>query len=103
VFPAIKGAIHSAEIPYVFNNLDKLPDRTWTSQDRKLATMMHAYWVNFARKGDPNGPGLAKWPQYDPATRQMMIFSDKPNAGPAPRAEAWDFLNDYYSRVLSGR
>jgi len=103
MFPALKGAIHSAEIPYVFDNLDKLPDRSWTSQDRKLAATMHAYWVNFARKGDPNGPGLPVWPQYDPTARQMMLFSDTPHAGPAPRAEAWDFLNAYYGRALSAK
>jgi len=102
-FPALKGAFHGAEIPYVFDNLDKLPDLAWTDQDRKLATVMHSYWVNYARRGDPNGPGLPAWPRYDPAVRQMMLFSDTPHAGPAPRAQAWDFLNAYYGRTLSGK
>lgn len=54
------GAHHSAEIIYVFNNLDIRATRDWpyTAWDRKLADTMSSYWVNFARTGDPNGAGL---------------------------------------------
>ena len=47
------GAYHSAELVYVFNNLDSVK-RPWTETDRKLADTMSSYWVNFAKSGDPN-------------------------------------------------
>jgi para-nitrobenzyl esterase len=66
------GVFHGAEIPYAFNK----PDAAWTDEDRRIADMMSTYWVNFARTGNPNGPGLPNWAAFDAKKEQVMELGD---------------------------
>lgn len=69
----MKGAYHAAELVYVFGALSTDP-RAWTTTDRSLAKEMMSYWVNFARTGDPNGPGLPRWPTVQEAPGKILQF-----------------------------
>lgn len=44
---------------------------------------LHAYWLNFAKSGDPNGAGLPPWPAYVPARRHLRFG----NAGPSAETD----------------
>jgi para-nitrobenzyl esterase len=67
------GARHAGEIEYVFGTLDiSLPKVPWEAADRALSEAMTTYWSNFARTGDPNGPGLPKWPRYSAGDRRVL-------------------------------
>ena len=87
------GVYHAAEIPYAFNN----PGPAWTDEDRRIADTMSSYWVDFARTGNPNGPGLPNWPAFDGKTEQTMELGD--HFGPIPLADKakLDFWRRFYA------
>ncbi len=74
------GAFHSADIEYVFGQLDSRPHVEWKPENRQLSEQMQKYWANFAKNGDPNGPGLAKWPVYSSADGWQVMYLDEPLA-----------------------
>lgn len=73
------GATHAFEIPYVFGTMRA--GANYNDQDRALAKAMQAYWVQFAKTGDPNVPGQPAWPRYDPAADDYMEFGDAVKPG----------------------
>src|SRR4029077_21096733 len=88
------GASHGSEIPYIYNNL-AAQDKPWQEWDHKLADTMSSYWVNFARNGNPNGPGLPEWPAYDPGKDLLMHFGDQIRFEQSPLKKAIDAADPF--------
>jgi para-nitrobenzyl esterase len=103
-------ATHTAEIPYVFNNLKAprvYPDgsspelASASAAERKLADIVSSYFVNFAHTGNPNGSGLPAWPAYrDKATGRAMMLGDTQQVRDedANDAARWDLYDKLYAR-----
>lgn len=88
------GAHHGAEIPYVFGAF--YPKTwAWTERDRRLSKIVMAYWVNFAKTGNPNGKGLAAWAPFNPDRETRMVFDEHPAMHPITNQDQlrfWDKL-----------
>jgi para-nitrobenzyl esterase len=95
--PAPRGAAHSAEIQYAMGNLPLDPRYAWEAVDHKVSEVMQAYFVNFIKTGNPNGPGLPNWPAYATNTNfERMRLDVDSRAEPEPHRDrylALDTLN----------
>jgi para-nitrobenzyl esterase len=82
------GAPHGVEVPYAFATLGArmgpFPTPPPTPEDEAVARMVNTYWANFAKTGDPNGPGLTKWPLYGPSKDEILEFRPDGSATGAP-------------------
>ncbi len=74
----VPGASHGSEVPYVFQTLDKISllSGLVNDQDVERSRLIGAYWVQFAKTGDPNGAGRPKWPAYNPDSDILLEFGD---------------------------
>ena len=64
----------------------------FTHRDRELSNRLRAYWTNFARTGDPNGPGLPLWEQSSKADRLLLISNTGIASGDDPWSERLDWI-----------
>jgi para-nitrobenzyl esterase len=86
------GAPHATEIPYVFDTVKAKYGSDLSGEDAQIAKQANTYWSNFAKTGNPNGPGLPDWPQYQPSSDIIMNFTlHGPKAEPDPRKQQLEF------------
>lgn len=82
---------------YIWNNLH-LKDWPWTEVDRRLGGLVSSIWVQFAKSGNPNGPGLPAWPKYSSENPILFEISGSPKSGPPPFAEQLQVVHKILAR-----
>ena len=62
-----------------------------------MSRELQGYWVNFAKTGDPNGPGLPRWPKFQPGKITVMELGKDNKPIPLPVEWRLKTLADYYA------
>jgi para-nitrobenzyl esterase len=87
---------HGRELQFIFGAEGVPGAGILSRRDREVARRMRAYWTNFARSGDPNGPDLhgPDLPRWDAAggDRLLLITNDGIASGDDPIADRLDRL-----------
>lgn len=102
-YPKPGGAGHGAEVAYVFGNLDGWLRPGTSAKNVALSDTIMSYWINFAKSGDPNGPGLPNWPAYDAQSNKAMIFGQTPEERTLPDLNKLRAFDLYFREVRNGR
>ncbi|XP_056384115.1 carboxylesterase 5A-like [Hyla sarda] len=94
---------HADELMFVFGG-PFLSDGTFFSlgdvsnEEKALSKTVMKYWANFARNGDPNGPGLVHWPHFDHEESYLKI-----NVKPQSAKNLREGKALFWTKVLSDK
>jgi para-nitrobenzyl esterase len=89
-FPDMPGfvplASHTIDIQFLFpgwhGGILGVNSRPLNAQEMQLSDQLVAAWTNFARTGNPNGPGNSPWPQFtDQAGAAAILSQNLPTSG----------------------
>ena len=80
--------------------MSKVP---FEANHQALADTMSAYWVQFAKTGNPNKEGLPEWPVYDSSKDQYLEFGEAVKVGQGLRKEKLDLWDSFNAEQRKNR
>jgi para-nitrobenzyl esterase len=91
----VPGALHASENGPLFG-------RAADGESRRVGQTMRAYWISFARSGNPNGPGLPQWPAYEASSDRWLVIGEEPRVQAGVVKDRLDFLERRYLERVGG-
>ncbi len=83
---------HGRELQFVFG-AEGVPGIGMLShRDREVSYLLRTYWTNFAKTGDPNGPGLPPWEKTSDGEKLLLISNVGISSSDDPWSERLDWL-----------
>ena len=86
-------AVHCMDLPFVFNNIARCTEMTGgTKEAIILADKVSSAFINFAKTGNPNHPGLPDWPAYNQNNTATMHLDNICEIKPQMDKELFDLV-----------
>ncbi|HEY4339845.1 MAG TPA: carboxylesterase family protein [Steroidobacteraceae bacterium] len=95
--PQAEGSGHGSDLASHFQTL--AIRGTPKKEDLALSDIISSYDINFAKTGDPNGPGLPQWPAFTDQNQQVMVYEETASARAYPLLEKARVLDRYFERL----
>lgn len=93
------GTFHSSEHMYVFQTFLR-GWRPYTGVDFDLSNLMCAYWTNFIKTGNPNGPELPEWTPYTQDIPKVMALNAQAGMIESPESPLEKFESEFLLGML---
>lgn len=90
---------HAGELPYAYGNLWRHPG-LYDEEDYALSEVMQKYWVNFAKTGDPNGPGLPLWEMRSESQDKLLQLDTEIKMIDDPDRGLYPVIDLYQDSIL---
>ncbi len=94
------GAPHGFLSMVLFGVSGMVTEGQVAAETLDLGEVLRAYWVNFARAGNPNDGHLPAWPQYQSDEDNWLVIRDEARVERQVIKDKLDFIEaDYWRRV----
>ena len=90
------GAFHTAEVPFIFGNLDRAAGPV-TAQDRRVADQMQKRWLAFMTRGDPSLSD-SPWAPVLKSPERVMYLGDNSGVRAVLPADRLALFRAYFAQ-----